>query len=57
MKSRRIARALAVAAWADRPMRWAVRLALAPSPFKRLRKLPLKVLCRTIELQLFLSGK
>jgi hypothetical protein len=35
-------------------MRWAVRLALAPAPFRTLRKLPLRALCRMIDFQMLL---
>lgn len=59
MKSRRVARALEVTEWADRPIRWAVRiaLALAPAPFRTLRKLPLMALCRVIDFQVLLLKK
>lgn len=57
MKSRRVARALEVTEWADRPMRWAVRLALAPAPFRTLRKLPLMALYRVIDFQVLLLKK
>ena len=54
MINRRTRRALEVVDWARRPIGWATRLAVAPSPFKTLRKLPLKALCRVVEFQLFL---
>ena len=57
MTSRRIERALEAIQWADRPIRWAVRLRLAPGPFKALRKLPLKALSRMVEFQLLLLNK
>lgn len=57
MTSRRIERALEAVHWAQKPMRWAVRLRLAPGPFKTLRKLPLKALCRMVEFQLLLLNK
>lgn len=57
MTSRRIERALEAVQWAQKPMRWAVRLRLAPGPFKTLRKLPLKALCRMVEFQLLLLNK
>lgn len=57
MKSWRVARALEVTEWADRPIRWAVRIALAPAPFRTLRKLPLMALCRVIDFQVLLLKK
>ena len=57
MTSKRLERALEVTTWAHRPIRWAVRLRLAPGPFKTLRKLPLKALCRMVEFQLLLLNK
>ena len=57
MKSMRLERALEVTEWAKRPMVWAVRLRLSAGPFKTLRKLPLKVLCRVLELQVLATEK
>lgn len=57
MTKARIKRALEVTRWADKPLRWSVRLALADAPFKALRKLPLKALARTVEFQLLLLNK
>ena len=57
MTTRRIERALEVTQWANRPIRWAVRLRLAPGPFKALRKLPLKALSRMVEFRLLLLNK
>ena len=57
MTPKRIERALEVIEWAHRPIRWAVRLRLAPGPFKTLRKLPLKALSRVVEFQLLLLNK
>lgn len=57
MTSKRVARALLVAEWANRPIRWAVRLSLADAPFKTLRKLPLVALSRMVELQISLLNK
>lgn len=57
MSKERIKRALEVTRWADRPLRWAIRLSLADAPFKALRKLPLKALARTVEFQLLLLNK
>ena len=57
MINRRTQRALELTEWAARPMRWAARFAHAPSPFKRLRRLPFKALCRVVEFQLLLLNK
>lgn len=57
MTTRRIERALEVTQWAHRPIRWAVRLRLAPGPFKALRKLPLRALARMVEFQLLILNK
>jgi hypothetical protein len=38
-------------------MRWAVRLSLAPAPFRVLRKLPLRALFRMIDFQVLLLKK
>ena len=57
MTPKRIERALEVIEWAHRPIRWAVRLRLAPGLFKTLRKLPLKALSRVVEFQLLLLNK
>lgn len=57
MSGARIKRALEVTRWADRPLRWAIRLSLADAPFKALRKLPLKALARTVNFQLLLLNK
>ena len=45
-------RFMRTAGWAAGPTRWAVRLRLAPGPFKARRKLPLKCISRLVELQL-----
>ena len=57
MTPKRIERALEVIEWAHRPIRWAVRLRLAPGPFKTLRKLPLMALSRMVGLQVSLLNK
>lgn len=57
MTKRRIERALEAIQWADKPLRWSIRLRLAPGPFKTLRKLPLKALARMVEFQLLLLNK
>lgn len=57
MTSKRVARALQVTEWANRPIRWAVRLSLADAPFKTLRKLPLVALSRMVALQISLLNK
>lgn len=57
MTSKRIDRALEVTQWARKPMTWAIRLRLAPGPFKALRKLPLMALCRICGLQALASEK
>ena len=44
MTSRRIQRALSATEWANRPIRWAVRLSLGDALFRALRKLPLRAL-------------
>lgn len=41
MTSKRIQRALSATEWANRPIRWAVRLSLGDAPFKTLRKAPI----------------
>lgn len=57
MTSKRVDRAVEVIEWARRPMNWAVRFRLAPGPFKTFRKLPLRVLCKVLELQILASVK
>jgi len=43
--------------WAAGPTRWAIRLWLAPGPFRGLRKLPLKAISKVMEIQLLLLKK
>ena len=57
MTSKRIQRALSATEWANRPIRWAVRLSLGDAPFKALRKLPLRALSRRVGLQISLLNK
>ena len=57
MTSKRVQRALAAVEWANRPIRWAVRLSLGDAPFKTLRKLPLQALSRVVGLQISLLNK
>lgn len=57
MTSKRIQRALSATEWANRPIRWAVRLSLGDAPFKTLRKLPLRALSRMVGLQISLLNK
>lgn len=38
--------------WASGPIQWSVRFFLAPGPFKRLRKLPLKLVSGVMQAQL-----
>ena len=52
----RIQRALSATEWANRPIRWAVRLS-GDAPFKTLRKLPLRALSRMVGLQISLLNK
>ena len=57
MTSKRIQRALSATEWANRPIRWAVRLSLGDAPFKTLRKLALRALSRMVGLQIPLLSK
>lgn len=57
MTSKRIQRALSATEWANRPIRWAVRLSLGDAPLKALRKLPLRALSRMVGLQISLLNK
>ena len=57
MTSKRIQRALSATEWANRPIRWAVRLSLGDAPFKTLRKLLLRALSRMVGLQISLLNK
>ena len=53
----RMERALRVTQWADRPLRWAVRLSLAPMPFHALRRVPLWAICKAMEMQVLAAEK
>lgn len=53
----RLERALRVTEWADRPLRWALRLSLVPMPFHALRRVPLWAVCTVMELQVAATEK
>lgn len=51
MSKSALERAHLASQWASRPISWAVRLSLWSGPFKSLRRVPLIVLCRLVELR------
>jgi hypothetical protein len=57
MSSKRLDRAIQGAQWARSSMNWAIRFRLAPGPFKSLRKVPLQVLCRVLQIQMLAIEK
>lgn len=57
MTSKREARLIEATQWARLPMDWAVRFRLAPGPLKSLRKVPLKVLFRLLQIQMIAIEK
>ncbi len=57
MTSKRESRLIEATQWARLPMGWAIRFRLAPGPLKPLRKLPLKVLFRVLQIQMIAIEK
>ena len=55
--SRRLEYLAELLQWARFPMKHATNLAIGPGPFKRLRRVPLSVLCALIGLQLSVADK
>ena len=57
MTSKRESRLIEATQWARLPMGWAIRFRLASGPLKSLRKVPLSVLFRVLQIQMIAIEK